>query len=200
MLNHPEKARELNILFNGKNGNLEVDVNDISKAIEEVDKHEEMKFHYHEVDKIIKLNSGQCWSLEEMFKYLKSLGGPRPQQGENTIVRNGQLTGIWTRFSFFNHSCEKNTTRYSIGDFIFVKAKRAIKKGEELTTLYIPYDMPYIEKQRRLSWYQFTCTCDLCEWQKALPEETQGMLRAIWREIMNRGLKPEDVQRKVKFY
>jgi SET domain-containing protein len=52
-----------------------------------------------------------------------------------------------------NHSCTSNTEKFTIGDILFVKSTKDIKKGEEITTMYVPHDFPYFEKQRRLSWY-----------------------------------------------
>lgn len=156
MLNSPEKTKKLSILFNGKNALLEVDLNNLDKAMQEAETKEEYKFTFEEVDKIIKYNSCQCWNLEEMFKYLKQLGGgAKPKVDVGDVLALGKLSAIWIKFSFMNHSCDENTNRFSIGDIIFVKAKRDIAKGDEITTLYIPFDMPYLEKQRRLSWYEF---------------------------------------------
>lgn len=59
---------------------------------------------------------------------------------------NGKLNAIWVKFAFFNHSCDENTNRFSIGNFIFVKAKKDIKKGDEITTGYVPFEMHFPEK------------------------------------------------------
>lgn len=121
-------------------------------------------------------------------------------KSDDEILFQGKLNAMWIKFAFFNHSCDENTDRFSIGDILFVKAKKAIKKGEELTTLYIPFDMPYPDKQRKLSWYQFKCTCDLCTKTLALPMEVKQLLNSLWKELMNKDKKEETIQRKVVLY
>lgn len=48
-----------------------------------------------------------------------------------------KLSALWIIFSFMNHSCDYNSTRFSIGNYLFVRAKRLIKRGDEITTPYI---------------------------------------------------------------
>lgn len=62
-----------------------------------------------------------------MFRYLKQLGGgAKPKVDVGDVLALGKLSAIWIEFSFMNHSCDENTNRFSIGDIIFVKAKRDI--------------------------------------------------------------------------
>ncbi len=56
------------------------------------------------------------------------------------------MSGIWTKFSFLNHSCDENTRKFSIGNFMFIVANRLIQKGEEITTAYCSNDIPYSER------------------------------------------------------
>jgi SET domain len=193
MLNSAIKAKKLSVLFNGRNGTKEVNILELDKQAEEA---KGVHFQYQDVDKIIKFNSCQCWNLEEMFKYLKH----GKMKSDDEILFQGKLNAMWIKFAFFNHSCDENTDRFSIGDILFVKAKKAIKKGEELTTLYIPFDMPYPDKQRKLSWYQFKCTCELCTKTLALPMEVKQLLNSLWKELMNKDKKEETIQRKVVLY
>eukprot|EP00397_Hematodinium_sp_SG-2012_P028735 GEMP01030283.1.p1 GENE.GEMP01030283.1~~GEMP01030283.1.p1 ORF type:complete len:425 (+),score=83.24 GEMP01030283.1:82-1356(+) len=45
-------------------------------------------------------------------------------------------TGIYSLSSTFNHSCEPNVGRYSMGDVCFFRANRMVKKGDELCISY----------------------------------------------------------------
>jgi len=75
--------------------------------------------------------------------------------------------GLWKYFSLFNHSCLPNTTNYGIGDFVFLMPNRLIKKGEEVTILYLSTPKYYEAKKDLLNQlYDFECNCNLCETEK----------------------------------
>ena len=77
--------------------------------------------------------------------------------------------GLWKFFSLFNHSCLPNTTNFGIGDFIFLMPNRVIKKGEEITVLYLTTPKHY-EARTDLyqKMYNFECNCHLCELEKKI--------------------------------
>ena len=75
--------------------------------------------------------------------------------------------GLWKYFSLFNHSCSPNTTNLGIGDFIFLISNKLIKKGEEITILYLSRPKDYdIKTELFKSIYNFECDCPLCEIEK----------------------------------
>ena len=85
--------------------------------------------------------------------------------------------GLWKYFSLFNHSCIPNTTNYGIGDFIFVMPNRLIKKGEEVTTLYLSTPKYYESRKDLLkSIYNFECNCSLCQIEKNNREKNKNIL------------------------
>ena len=75
--------------------------------------------------------------------------------------------GLWKYFSLFNHSCLPNTTNYGIGDFVFLMPNRLIKKGEEVTILYLSTPKYYEATKDLLNQlYSFECNCNLCQTEK----------------------------------
>lgn len=46
-------------------------------------------------------------------------------------------SGLWGLASFMNHSGAPNTFRYHCGAHMFIKAAKALKRGNEVTTTYI---------------------------------------------------------------
>lgn len=75
--------------------------------------------------------------------------------------------GIWTQASFINHSCTSNARRSFIGDMMIVRATRDLEPGTEVTFWYqIPEGDPK-EMQEKLRNWQFTCTCAICDSEKA---------------------------------
>ena len=79
------------------------------------------------------------------------------------IVRCG--SGIYATLSLINHSCTPNLTQLYYGRLMVVKAKRAIKQGEELTMSYGPISgqKPVSERRAHLKrCYNFECDCEAC--------------------------------------
>ena len=99
------------------------------------------------MDSMLKLNQCQCLSLEEFFKGVKQGFSKQSDDLMNRDKIDGALSALWPIFSFINHGCNDNTSRFSIGDYLFVVAQRDIEQGEEITTLYVPIGMPTLEKQ-----------------------------------------------------
>ena len=109
------------------------------------------------IEKIFKLNSYKT------FRYFYSI--------------NKLGIGLWKIFSLFNHSCLPNTTNYGIGDIIFVVPNKLIKKGEEITVLYLSTPKYYEARKGLLKEiYNFECNCDLCETEKNNRENNKNLL------------------------
>ncbi len=92
---------------------------------------------------------------------------------EDGSVKDETGYGLYAAASLMNHSCMPSAHREFIGDAIFVRANRDIKKGEEVTIAYL-LSSCYDERQFRLmrSW-GFKCTCELCEADSLDDEDTR---------------------------
>jgi len=79
--------------------------------------------------------------------------------------------GIFPTASYLNHSCLPNAFWYNDGSGMLVfKAKREIKKGEEITTSYLDStDILYFRQKGLLDSYFFYCQCQQCQFQMSLP-------------------------------
>jgi hypothetical protein len=74
-------------------------------------------------------------------------------------------TGLYRYGSMFNHSCDPNTTHYSLGPVTFFRTNRGILPGDELTISYIGTDILCESKSVRdefLSSRDFICACKKC--------------------------------------
>lgn len=72
---------------------------------------------------------------------------------------------VYSRASYFNHSCQPNVTRLNIGRKLVMKSLVRVEKGEEVSDNYGPvfYFKPKDERQRELSArYWFQCKCSAC--------------------------------------
>ena len=73
-------------------------------------------------------------------------------------------TGLFIFPAYFNHSCEPNTYRFTIGDIFFLIAARNIKKNSEIFTIYFGQDKTYEERQQKTqTQFGFKCECDYCK-------------------------------------
>lgn len=74
-------------------------------------------------------------------------------------------TAIYPSVSMMNHSCNPNIISSFCGEYVVVRASRAITAGLEVFNCYGPHfrRMPVKERQEILnSQYFFRCTCDCC--------------------------------------
>jgi len=84
--------------------------------------------------------------------------------------------GLFALASTFNHSCEPNIGRYSLGDATFFRTSRPVKAGEELCISYIEAETLVETKRFRHQVLNrdFTCTCRKCTIEEAEPMEEEG--------------------------
>eukprot|EP00347_Sterkiella_histriomuscorum_P013029 403366287 len=178
MLNDSQSAKWVKYLFNGTNGELKVSIQELSK------KHKlpksQQRITYQEMDKMIKFNQCECMPLQSIFKKLKSLDKIVDKQAM------GKLSALWPIFSFINHECNANTTRFSIGDALFIVALRNINQGEEITQLYMPLASAFEERENLMqkSW-GFKCTCISCQRYISLPEDIKQLLKCAFIQPQN---------------
>jgi len=70
---------------------------------------------------------------------------------------------MFSRLSFFNHSCQPNVSHAKVDDCDYLFAKQDIPKGEELCITYINEDAPVQERRGRLQEsFRFKCQCIRC--------------------------------------
>ena len=73
-------------------------------------------------------------------------------------------SGIFIYPAYFNHSCDPNTLRFTIGDIFILIAMRNIKKNEEICTIYFTSNKTYEERQKKTKEeFGFKCECDYCK-------------------------------------
>lgn len=74
--------------------------------------------------------------------------------------------GMYQITSFANHSCVPNATYVTngpkYGDKLILKAKKEIKKGDQIFISYIG-DHKYEDRKRKLLQYGFDCKCMACQ-------------------------------------
>ena len=99
-------------------------------------------------------------------------------------------TGIFPLASLFNHSCDPNVFRYSLGDLLIFRAAREIQPGEELFISYIPNEVlsePRRIRREFLGDRDFTCSCRKCmqgETEPGIPiEKLTVLMRAELRTL-----------------
>eukprot|EP01018_Ginkgo_biloba_P013723 Gb_24396 [translate_table: standard] len=70
---------------------------------------------------------------------LHSFGNKHESEFFSTSSKNSkdrEISGLWVLPSFMNHSCVPNTSRFLVGEAMFVHAAHSISRGEELTTTF----------------------------------------------------------------
>jgi hypothetical protein len=70
--------------------------------------------------------------------------------------------GIYPTASFMNHDCRENTLLVFKGKEMCIKASRDIRKGEEITTRYLPIYKNRKSRMEEFRNWNFKCTCELC--------------------------------------
>lgn len=60
-----------------------------------------------------------------------------------------ERSGIFIYPAYFNHSCDPNTLRFTIGDIFILIAMRNIRKDEEICTIYFTSNKTYEERQKK---------------------------------------------------
>ncbi|EGG13403.1 hypothetical protein DFA_11164 [Cavenderia fasciculata] len=93
--------------------------------------------------------------------------------------------GIWPLPSLANHDCFPNSTRFCIGEMMFIHSATAIKAGQEIFLGYVPLDAPYPDRKKTLDAFSIPkCQCRLCDLDRQ--ESQEGFAeRARLSEHMN---------------
>jgi len=108
---------------------------------------------HHTVDKIVDRNSLEMTASDERKGSIKS-----------------DMAGVFPVAALLNHSCVPNSTRYFLGDTVFVRAARQLEEGEEVVTSYILNHCDLESRQESLlADYGFRCTCLRCRLEAFVP-------------------------------
>ena len=149
-------------------------------------------------------------SYEERIKSLPEnlISKLNPESFEKIFMTNKYITirnfyykykigiGLWVYLSVFNHSCLPNTTNFGIGDFIILTANKKIKKGEEITILYLSTPRYYKERKEVIkNIYNFECHCRLCEIEKKNREKYPEVL-GQYDDFIDKLLKNTDTKQR----
>ena len=130
---HPNDCKKLNLLYNGINGNL-----DLEKRFEDID---------------------EPITQDKLTIILKN----RHTNRRCVYFPIEISRGLFFISSFFNHSCDNNVCYEGIGDFIFCFAIKDINKGDELTISYISSSENYNKRKEKLDNWGIICKCNYCQ-------------------------------------
>ena len=96
---------------------------------------------FHDIFTIASILDTNTFNVEKMPDLIGDPGGEGSNEGggdDEEKPSMGDDAGIWIQSSYINHSCLGNVSRAFIGDMVIFRAQRAIKKGEEILTPYVP--------------------------------------------------------------
>ena len=103
------------------------------------------------INDVIKIFNHNCCAIGRGF--LNFLN-PYPYEG----------SGLFIFPAYFNHSCDPNTFKFTIGDIYILIAMKNIKKNEEVCVIYFGMEHSYEERQKKAKeQFGFTCECDYCK-------------------------------------
>jgi hypothetical protein len=106
---------------------------------------------------------------------------------DTTPIGNGtpSFCGLWILPSYINHSCMDSNAYYTAyGDFLFIRAVKPIKKGEEVTITYWSPKIP--ARREAMKGRKFECKCRLCLMEDKEPRETKKKAEIILK-LINEG-------------
>ena len=103
------------------------------------------------IKEVIKIFNHNCCAIGSgVLNYLK----PYPYEGSALFIFP----------SYFNHSCDPNTFKFTIGDIYILIAMRNIKKNEEVCVIYFRMGQNYdIRQKKAKEQFGFKCECDYCK-------------------------------------
>ncbi|GFZ43667.1 hypothetical protein JCM24511_01387 [Saitozyma sp. JCM 24511] len=107
-----------------------------------------------------------------------------PERGNDTTDTPTRLFGLP---SLMNHSCIPNTSSFSLGDLMVVRALHDLQKGTEITTSYFPGDEPAASRFDKSTKWSSKCDCQLCTDDAAEDHSRRAkMLLAEFAPLMDR--------------
>jgi hypothetical protein len=105
----------------------------------------------------------------------------------NLPKRPQRILGIYPMADMSNHSCQPNTVRVYVGEYMVVHTCTKIAKGEEITTSYVPPTFCYPQRQDALQrTHGFACSCQRCRVEAEFwnnPGELIRMVANMQQEI-----------------
>ncbi|WCJ22208.1 SET domain protein 35 [Euphorbia peplus] len=107
------------------------------------------------------------------------------------IGKNSDLygVGLWILASFINHSCNPNSRRLHIGDYVLVHASRDVKAGEEITFPYFDVLSPLVKRKEKLKQWGFDCHCKRCKFEEemSMKQEMNDIEMGLERGVVDIG-------------
>jgi hypothetical protein len=125
--------------------------------------------------------------LIESIRRKNCFSGPKTSIRAANIdwaVKDGLSRGLWQYAALANHACLPNSTRSFVGDLMISIATTNIRKGAELSHIYLPPKAVYLARlaQFRSNW-GFACKCVLCVGESASPVEAHEKRAKVLGEI-----------------
>jgi hypothetical protein len=87
----------------------------------------------------------------------------------STIVRNipkqpRRILGLYPLADMMNHSCQPNTVRVYVGEYMVVHTSVKVAAGDEIVTSYVPPTFSYPQRHASLQHnHGFVCACHRCQ-------------------------------------
>lgn len=101
--------------------------------------------------------------------------------------------------AYFNHSCIPNGTRQLLGDFLYIRAVRAIEKGEEVTLSYVNQGAAgYEQRKQSLEEYFIRCDCPMCDQDRSDGEIKRQEREDIVKKVQAPNLGIEELRSLLK--
>jgi tetratricopeptide (TPR) repeat protein len=89
------------------------------------------------------------------------------QKSVDNALIDKTSSGLWLLPSFFNHSCCNNANYEIYGDIMVIRARRDIKKDEEMTVAYTNSMNSYENRKKAFDSFKFNCECNICLFEKS---------------------------------
>jgi tetratricopeptide (TPR) repeat protein len=123
------------------------------------------------------------------------VNGFESQSGSNFREGEGSC-GLWYLASFLNHDCTDANANWAIyNDFIFVRAVKLIRSGEEILISYIDPHKPYSVRKDFFLKHDFVCLCQLCKLEAKEDRNIRNLKENLLADFNDKDFNQNDVQK-----
>jgi tetratricopeptide (TPR) repeat protein len=159
-----------------KKGGKNTDALNITKTVDNLKKNPRLtqqlySLYSGQVDRNVKIRNGfiDVGRIEHIHSFNAFC---QPKNYSNINPNTEDLlekisTGLWLLPSFFNHSCCNNAKFEIYGDIMVIRARRDIKKDEEIALAYIHPLYSFEKRKIFFDHFNFKCECNLCSFEKS---------------------------------